>query len=85
MLLAGKSGWIDAEVMSKSIEAMKVFEVYAKKVYSFIFGVPIDATSTRGEIIRKLQSEFGIENQAMLAASLGIGRSIISQYLSGKK
>ena len=37
MLLAGKSGWIDAEVMTKSIEAMKVFEVYARKVYGFIY------------------------------------------------
>lgn len=85
MLLAGKTGWIDAEVMSKTIEAMKVFEFYAKKVYSFIFGKPIDGSATKGEIIRKLHAEFGIENRAMLAASLGIGRSIISEYLNGKK
>lgn len=85
MLLAGKSGWIDAEVMTKSIEAMKVFEVYARKVYGFIFGTPMDTTSSKGEIIRRLQEEFGIENQAMLASALGIGRSIISQYLSGRK
>ena len=85
MLLAGKSGWIDAEVMTKSIEAMKVFEVYARKVYGFIFGTPMDTTSCKGEIIRRLQEEFGIENQSMLASALGIGRSIISQYLSGRK
>lgn len=85
MLLAGKTGWIDAVVMSKTIEAMKVFEFYAKKVYGFIFGKPLTDSASKGEIIRKLQSEFGIENQAMLAASLGIGRSIISQYLNGKK
>ncbi len=85
MLLAGKSGWIDTEVMTKSIEAMKVFEVYAMKVYGFIFGTPMDTTSSKGEIIRRLQEEFGIENQAMLASALGIGRSIISQYLSGRK
>lgn len=85
MILAGKSGWIDDEIMSKTIEAMKVFEFYAKKVYSFIFGSPLSAASSKGEIIRRLQAEFGIENQALLASSLGIGRSIISQYLNGKK
>ena len=85
MLLAGKSGFIDGEVMAKSIEAMKVFEVYAEKVYRFIFGTPMDATSSKGEIIRRLQEVFGIKNQSMLASALGIGRSIISQYLHGKK
>lgn len=86
MLLAGKSGWIDAEIMWQSIQAMKVFEFYAKKVYSFIFGSPLDASFTsKGEIIRRLNEEFGIENQAMLAASLGIGRSTINMYLKGKK
>lgn len=85
MLLAGKSGFIDGEVMAKSIEAMKVFEVYAEKVYRFIFGTPMDATSSKGEIIRRLQEVFGIKNQSMLASALGIGRSIISQYLNGKK
>ena len=85
MLLAGKSGYIDGGTISRTIETMKVFEAYAKKVYSFIFGTPIVAASSKGEIIRRLQEEFGIENQALLASSLGIGRSIISQYLSGKK
>ena len=85
MLLAGKSGIIDADIMEKTIETMNVFEYYAKKVYNFIFGDPLPTIGSKGEIIRRLQSEFGIENQAMLAASLGIGRSIISQYLSGKK
>lgn len=85
MLLAGKSGFIDEEIMTNTIEAMKVFEYYAKKVYSFIFGAPLQETASKGEIIRKLQEEFGIENQAMLAASLGIGRSMISMYLKGQK
>lgn len=85
MLLAGKSGFIDTEIMANTIDAMKVFEYYAMKVYSFIFGQPLQTTASKGELIRKLQEEFGIENQALLAASLGIGRSIVSQYLSGRK
>lgn len=85
MLLAGKSGWIDGEVMEKTIDAMKAFEFYAQKVYGFIFGRTLHDSASKGEIIRKLQLEFGIENQALLAASLGIGRSMISMYLSGKK
>ena len=85
MLLAGRSGIIDAYIMEKTIETMKVFEYYARKVYSFIFGAPLPASGSKGELIRRLQEEFGIDNQAMLAASLGIGRSIINQYLTGKK
>lgn len=85
MILAGKSGWIDDGIMTKTIEAMQVFEFYAMKVYGFIFGCPSCAASTKGEIIRRLQEEFGIENQALLASALGIGRSIINEYLKGKK
>lgn len=85
MLLSGKSGFIDGVAMEKTIETMKAFEFYAMKAYRYIFGAPMDATSSKGEIIRKLHSEFGIENQALLASALGIGRSIISQYLSGRK
>ena len=85
MLLAGKSGFIDEDIMMNTIDTMKAFEVYAQKVYKFIFGKPSSDANSKGEIIRKLQEEFGIENQAMLASSLGIGRSIISQYLNGRK
>ena len=85
MVLAGKSGFIDVNIMKNTIEAMKVFEVYAQKVYSFIFVRPMTDSNSKGEIIRRLQEEFGIENQAMLAASLGIGRSMINMYLNGKK
>ena len=85
MLLSGKSGWIDTEIMTATIEDMKVFEQYAKKVYGFIFGQPLSDSSSKGDIIRRLDAEFGIENQSMLAASLGLGRSMISKYLCGKK
>lgn len=85
MLLAGKSGFIDEDIMMNTIDTMKAFEVYAQKVYNFIFGKPTNDANSKGEIIRRLQEEFGIENQAMLAASLGIGRSMISMYLNGKK
>lgn len=87
MLLSGRSGFIDADIMSYTISDMKVFEAYAKKIYKFIFGQPLLATETdtKGDIIRKLNAEFGIENQAMLAASLGIGRTVISHYLAGRR
>ena len=83
MLLSGKIGYIDAEVMSKTIEAMKAFEYYAQKTYSFIFSHTM--TSTNGELIRKIDQTFGIKNRSRFADCIGVSRSLVSDYLNGKK
>lgn len=83
MLLSGKIGYIDAEVMSKSIEAMKTFEYYAQKTYSFIFSHSL--TSSNGDLIRKIDQTYGIKNRSQFADCIGVSRSLISDYLNGKK
>ena len=83
MLLAGRIGLIDAEIMTNTIEAMKVFELYAMKVYSFIFSH--SSASTKGEQIRKIDQLFGIKNRAQFADSIGLSRSMVSDYLNEKK
>ena len=83
MLLSDKIGYIDAEVMSKTIEAMKAFEYYAQKTYSFIFSHSM--TSTNGELIRKIDQTFGIKNRSRFADCIGVSRSLVSDYLNGKK
>ena len=85
MLLSGKSGWIDEEIMRDTIADMKVFEEYTKKTYNFIFGSPMKDVKTKGDIIRKLDAEFGVKNQSALAESLGLDRSMISKYLKCQK
>lgn len=85
MLLSGKSGWIDSEIMTATIEDMKVFEQYAMKVYGFIFGKPLLEISTKGEIIRKLDSICGIKNRSALAEGLEMDPSLLSKYINGKR
>ncbi len=83
MLLAGRSGCINEEIMQRTIEAMKVFEAYAQKTYGFIFSK--DFGGGKGEIIRKLDKVFGVRNRSQLADGLGISKSLISDYLNQKK
>ena len=83
MMLSGRSGFIDADIMTMTIEAMKVFEAYAKKVYSFIFGGGVP--SGRGELVRKVNEVIGIRNQKQFGESLGLSRTQIGDYLNGRK
>ena len=71
--------------MRDTIADMKVFEEYTKKTYNFIFGSPLKDVKTKGDIIRKLDAEFGVKNQSALAESLGLDRSMISKYLKCQK
>ena len=83
MLLAGKSGFIDAEIMQEAVDAMKVMESYAQKAYGFTFGR--SEGSGKGTVIRNLNKYFPIKNQSQFADSIGISRSLVNEYLHAKK
>lgn len=75
------TGYLDAETMKYAIRLCEYFIFTAEKVYSLILGKQSVKKTGVGDLIRSLNIEHPIINQAMFAESLGVTRQYISKIL----